>query len=161
MVYRCWTVNCKTAGCGVCLTLHVIGPDEKFKHTLLPPVVPFSVTCCECEKPHEYSAADVEERNVENPSLTNPSIAFLDAIAKATWPDSDTAGFSDADSDEVAGVFWHKGGYILNSDGRRRDLEPDLPGWYYWYDGPDRYRYLHGPCNTKAEAEFYLEVNAA
>lgn len=159
MVYRCWTVLCKTDGCGVCLTLHVIGPDEKFKHTLLPPVAPFSITCCECKKAHEYTAADVDERNVENPSLTNPSIAFLDAIAKASWPDGDTAGFSDANGDEVAGVFWHKGGYILDRDGRERYLEPDSPGWYYWFEGHDGNRYLHGPCNTKADAEFYLEVN--
>lgn len=160
MVYRCWTVNCKTDGCGVCLTLDVIGPDEKFRHTLLPPIAPFTVTCCDCVKAHEYTAADVEERNIENPSLTNPCIAFLDAIAKASWPDGDTAGFSEGSKDDVAGVFWHKGGYILDRDGRKRDMEPDAPGWYYWHEGPDHFRYLHGPCNTKAEAEYYLEVNA-
>ncbi len=35
MVYRCWTVSCKTDGGGACLALDVIGPDEKFKHALL------------------------------------------------------------------------------------------------------------------------------
>jgi hypothetical protein len=83
MVYRCWTVNCKTDGCGVCLTLDVIGLEDKFKHALLPQLVPFSVTCCECKKDHSYTAADVEERNVENPSLTTRCVAFLDAIAKS------------------------------------------------------------------------------
>lgn len=160
MVYRCWTVNCKTDGCGVCLTLDVIGPDEKFKHTLLPPLMPFSVTCCDCKKSHTYTASDVEEKNIENPSLTNPCIAFLDAIAKASWPDGDTAGFSESNEDDAGGVFWHKGGYILDRDGRKRNLEPDAPGWYYWHEGPDHFRYLQGPCNTKAEAEYYLEVNA-
>lgn len=160
MVYRCWTVYCKTDGCGVCLTLQVIGPDEKFKHALLPPIAPFTVTCCECQKADTYTAAEVEERNVENPSLTNPCVEFLDAIAKAAWPDGDTAGFADANGNDVAGVFWHKGGYILDRDGRNRGLEPDMPGWYYWFEGPDEFRYLHGPCKTQAEAEFYLEANA-
>ncbi len=160
MIYRCWTVKCKTDGCGVYLTLDVIGPDAKFRHALLPPIVPFTVTCCECQKAHVYTASDVEERNIDSPSLTYRSVEFLDAIAKATWPDGDTAGFSDAKSDEVAGVFWHKGGYILDREGRERYLEPDAPGWYFWHEGPDRFRYLSSPFNTKAEAEFYLEVNA-
>jgi hypothetical protein len=160
MGHRCWTVKCKTDGCGVRLTLDVIVPGEKFKHALLPPIAPFSVTCCECKKAHAYTAADVEERKVENPSLTSPCVALLDAIAKAAWSNSDTAGFRDASGADVAGVFWHKGGYILDRDGRRRDLEPDPPGWYYWHEGPGRFRYLRGPCDTKVEAEFYLEFNA-
>lgn len=160
MTYQCWTVDCKTEGCGVCLTLHVIRPHEKFRHTLLPPLVPFNVTCSECLKEHTYTVSDVEERNVENPALDNPSAAFLDAIQKAAWPENDTAGFSDKDCIGGAGVFWHRGGYILGHDGRMRYMEPDLPGWYYWFEGPDRLRYLQGPCNTRSEAEYYLEVHA-
>ena len=160
MVMRCWTVKCKTGGCGVCLTLDVIGPDEKFRHTVLPPLMPFSVTCPDCKRSHTYTASDVEERNIENPSRTNPSIAFLDAIAKAAWPSSDTAGFSEADGDEISGVFWHKEGYILDKEGQKQSLEPSPSGWYYWYEGLDSFRHLHGPCTTKAEAEYYLEVNA-
>lgn len=159
MVCRCWTVKCKTGGCGVCLTLAVIGPNEKFRFTVLPPIVPFTLTCCDCEKARVYTASDVEEKNVENPSLTYVCIPFHDAISKAAWPESDTAGFSDADGDEVAGAFWHRGGYILDHHGRRRNMEPDPPGWYYWYEGPDCLRHLLGPCVTKAEAEYHLEVN--
>jgi hypothetical protein len=96
MLYRCWTVKCKTEACGVCLTLDVIGPAEMYRHALLPPLLSFTITCCECERAHSYTAADVEERSVENSSLPDSSIAFLDALAKAAWPDSDTAGFSDA-----------------------------------------------------------------
>ena len=160
MLYRCWTIKCKTEGCGVYLTLDVIELDKKYRHTLLPPLVPFNMTCCECNASHIYTAADVEERNVDNPSLTKPCIAFLDSVAKGTWPDSDTAGFSDADGKAVAGVFWHSAGYILDRNGRRRGIEPDAPGWYYWCEGPDQFRYLHGPFTTKAQADFYLEENA-
>jgi hypothetical protein len=140
----------------VYLILDRIGPG-KFLGGHLPLLAPFTVTCPECGKDHSYRSKDVEERSVENPPLT-PCVPFLDAIAKAAWPDSDTAGFSD-DDNACGGVFWHREGYILGRDGRKRDIEPDLPGWYYWYEGPDHFRYLHGPCSTKAEAEFNLEVN--
>lgn len=159
MLYRCWTVNCKTDGCGVCLTLGVIGPGENYKHALLPPIPPFNLTCCDCKKPHSYSVSDIEERNVENPSLTTPCVPFLDAIEKANWPKGDTDGFSDSDASVVSGVFWHEGGFIRYREGRNPSIVPDEPGWYCWFDGPDRYRYLHGPFSTRLEADFDLEVN--
>lgn len=161
MVYRCWTVKCKTEDCGVCLTLDVIGQDEKYEPTLLPPLDPFSVTCCECNAAHTYTVADVEEQKVKNPSLTKPCIAFLNAVAKGIWPDSDTAGFSDADGNAVAGVFWHSAGYILDKYGNKRGIEPDPPGWYYWYEGPDKFRYLQGPWTTMADANFYLDAKTS
>ena len=74
MIYQCWTVNCKTGGCGVCLTIRANGPENKYAHSLLPPVASFTVTCCDCGQPHEYTADDVEERDIESPS---PRIAVF------------------------------------------------------------------------------------
>ena len=161
MKYRCWTVKCKTEGCGVVLTLDVIGREEKFRHAVLPPLAPFTLTCCECKKPNSYTMSDVNECNVENPDLNFRCREFLEAIEKASQVHSGTAGFNDGDATVVGSVFWHKGGYILDRDGREKDIDPDEPGWYYWYEGPDGFRHLHGPCDTKADAELYLEVNGS
>lgn len=68
-----------------------------------------------------------------------------------------TAGFNDGDGSEGAGVFRHDGGYIRDQDGQIRYYEPDPPGWYYWFEGPDNYRYLRGPYPSQAEAEAELE----
>lgn len=159
MLCRCWIIHCKTEGCAV-LTLDVIGPDKNYTNTLLPPLAPFNVTCCECNTSHKYTAADVKEVNLDNPSLMKPCRAFLGAVANGAWPDSDTAGFSNADGNSIAGVFWHSAGYILDRNGQRVGVEPDEPGWYYWYEGPDQLKCLHGPFTTMAQANFYLEANA-
>lgn len=55
-------------------------------------------------------------------------------------------------------VFEHKGGYILDDDGKERYLVPDLPGWYFWFeDYGGNYWHLLGPFDTKDEAETHLE----
>jgi len=55
-------------------------------------------------------------------------------------------------------VFEHKSGYILDDDGRERDLEPNLPGWYFWFeDYGGNHWHLFGPYDTEEEAEMHLE----
>ena len=83
MEYRCWTVNCKSEECGVCLTLDLIGPVEKYREPLLPALVPFPVKCCECLKEHTYNATDVTARTVESQSQPQPHTPFRHAIALA------------------------------------------------------------------------------
>lgn len=130
MRYRCWTVKRKTVGCGVYLTLDLIVQVEEYRYTLLllPPLAPSNMTCCECNASPTYIVADVEERSVDDPCLTKPCSAFLNAVAHGVWHGSDTAGFSDAGGNAVAGVFWHSAGYIIDRNGRRRGAEPDAPG---------------------------------
>lgn len=115
------------------------------------------MTCCACKEAHTYTAADVEERNIEDPSLTYKCPEFLQAIKGAAQRHRGTAGFNDGDGSSVAGVFWHEGGFIRDTEGRMRYFEPDPPGWYYWFDGPDQERHLRGPFNSEVEADAELE----
>jgi hypothetical protein len=76
-------VKCKTEQCGWPLFLDIIGPVEKFKHAVVPPMGRFTITCPECKIPQSYGAFDVEEMNVENPPKDYRCREFLEAIRTA------------------------------------------------------------------------------
>jgi hypothetical protein len=157
MLYRCWAVQCKSDGCGQVIFLDTIGPVDKGKHVVMAPVTDFPTTCPRCNTVHSYSASDLMERDIDDPPIDSPSREFFQALKDGCTTYSGTAGFNDGDGTAVAGVFWHTRGYILDRDGRQRDMETDEPGWYFWFDGPDKFRYLHGPYDTEAEAVSDLE----
>jgi hypothetical protein len=159
MDFQCWTVTCKAKGCGCLLFLDIISPARKFRHALLPPISTFTVTCPECNKANLYGASNVDERVLKDPPKDYRCREFLEAIQKAGAILSGTAGFNDGDGTEVAGVFWHAGGHILDQEGRFRYWEPESPGWYYWFEGFDKFRYLHGPFDSKEDAEQDLECS--
>ena len=57
-----------------------------------------------------------------------------------------------------SGVFEHKGGFILDENGKIRYWEADPSGWYFWNDDVDGIRRLYGPFDTREDAEFHQEV---
>jgi hypothetical protein len=155
--YQCWTVTCKTKGCGCLLFLDVIGPAQKFRHTLLPPLSTFVATCPECKEAHSYGASNVDEKILKDPPKDYRCLEFLKAIQNGGMIPSSTAGFNDGDGSDVAGVFWHSGGHILNREGELRYLEPESPGWYYWFEDLDKFRHLRGPFDSQEDAAEDLE----
>jgi hypothetical protein len=157
MDYQCWAVTCKTKGCDCLLFLDIIGPAQDFRITLLPPLGPFTVICPECNKENSYGASNVEEKILKDPPKDYRCREFLRAIQNGGKIPSGTAGFNDGDGSDIAGVFWHAGGNIKNRDGELRYFEPESPGWYFWFEGPDHFRYLQGPFDSKEEAEEQLE----
>ena len=139
------------------LFLDIIGPVQKFRHTLLPPLSPFTVTCPECSQANSYGASNVDENILKDPPKDYRCREFIQAIQNGGKIPSGTAGFNNGDGAEVAGIFWHAGGHIPSSDGNLRYFEAEAPGWYFWFEGPDKYKYLHGPFDSEEDAKFDLE----
>jgi len=55
-------------------------------------------------------------------------------------------------------MFHHPGGHIRNEDGSLHNfLEPDPPGWYFWFTDRSGYTDLKGPYTSEQDAEFYQE----
>jgi len=81
---QCWTVRCKSEGCGTNLILGRSKPKEKYKHAALPPLLRFSLTCSECKKTHLYTALDVEDNDIGDISPVHESREFHEAIVKAS-----------------------------------------------------------------------------
>ena len=80
--FRCWTVECKTAGCSMYIFLDVIGPRNREFHALKPHCKPFIIGCSECRVEHLYRQSDLEEHNLENPPRGSCK-PFRDALAAA------------------------------------------------------------------------------
>jgi hypothetical protein len=86
MNYSCWTVTCKNTECGGPLLLDVIGPADKFRHTMVPFFHPFTTACPLCKMSHSYGPVDLIELVFPDPPTDRPCKPFLEALRKASKP---------------------------------------------------------------------------
>jgi hypothetical protein len=84
--FRCWVVVCKTQSCKFPLFLDVIGPKNRSLHAVVPPCLPFKITCQECKVEHLYSQSDLEEHNLENPPSDYRCLEFREAVRLGSLP---------------------------------------------------------------------------
>ena len=84
--FRCWVVVCKTEKCKVTLFLDVIGPRNRSLHAVVPPCLPFKITCPECKVEHLYRQSNLEEHNLENPPTDYRCMEFREAVRLASVP---------------------------------------------------------------------------
>lgn len=50
-------------------------------------------------------------------------------------------------------VFYHIGGVMMEDEKKRRCWENDPPGWYFWSGVQAGARRLHGPYDSREEAD--------
>ena len=54
---------------------------------------------------------------------------------------------------EQNAVFYHIGGVMMEDEQKRRCWENDPPGWYFWSSVQAGNRRLHGPYNSREQAD--------
>lgn len=54
-------------------------------------------------------------------------------------------------------VFYHIGGVMMEDEKKRRCWENDPPGWYFWSNVQAGARRLHGPYDSREEADEGVE----
>lgn len=50
-------------------------------------------------------------------------------------------------------VFYHIGGVMMEDEQKRRRWENDPPGWYFWSSMRAGARRLHGPYDSREQAD--------
>lgn len=55
-------------------------------------------------------------------------------------------------------VFYHIGGVMMEDEQKRRCWENDPPGWYFWSSLRAGARRLHGPYDSREQADEEVEM---